>query len=152
VSRSRFYSLRKRKMWENSIESFMCNHPHFADTISRERFRRRGIRPYYTLIIPTKSFCWKRQIYFYHLMMTGICFIPALCLDTGHILKLVINNEIFGGTPCTWFLKKKLIQPAQALYMDKYISSHLFTREWRLFVKTCRVCFRRNIFFCYSTI
>ena len=23
----------------------MCNHPYFADTIAREEFRRRGIRP-----------------------------------------------------------------------------------------------------------
>ncbi len=45
VSRSQFYSLRKRKEWENSIESPMCNHPYFADKISREEFRRRGIRP-----------------------------------------------------------------------------------------------------------
>ncbi len=43
LSRSQFYSLRKRKEWENSIESPMCNHPYFADNISREEFRRRGI-------------------------------------------------------------------------------------------------------------
>ena len=45
-----FYSLQKRKMWENSIESVLCNHPHFADTISHERFRRRGIGPLYTVV------------------------------------------------------------------------------------------------------
>ena len=45
VSRSQFYSLRKRKESANSIESLMCSHPYFAHTISREEFRRRGIRP-----------------------------------------------------------------------------------------------------------
>jgi hypothetical protein len=30
---------------ENSTETLMCNHPYFADTISREQFRRRRIRP-----------------------------------------------------------------------------------------------------------
>jgi hypothetical protein len=48
VSRSQFYLLRKRKKLENSIESLMvlvCNHPYFPDTIYREEFRRRGIRP-----------------------------------------------------------------------------------------------------------
>jgi hypothetical protein len=35
-SRSQFYWLRKRKKWENSIESLMCHHPYFADTISRD--------------------------------------------------------------------------------------------------------------------
>ena len=39
------YSLQKRKELENSIESPMCNHPYFADKISREEFRRHGIRP-----------------------------------------------------------------------------------------------------------
>jgi hypothetical protein len=28
------------------MESLMCNHPYFADTISREEFRRPGIRPF----------------------------------------------------------------------------------------------------------
>ncbi len=45
MSRGQFYLLRKRKEWENSIESPMCNHPYFAVKISREEFRRRGIRP-----------------------------------------------------------------------------------------------------------
>ena len=30
VSRNQFYSLRKRKKWENSKESVMSNHPYFA--------------------------------------------------------------------------------------------------------------------------
>ena len=42
---SMFYSLRKRKAWENSKESPMCNHSYFAGIISRDEFRRRGIRP-----------------------------------------------------------------------------------------------------------
>ena len=45
VRRNQFYSLRMRKEWEKSIESLMCNHPHFAGKISRKEFRRRGIRP-----------------------------------------------------------------------------------------------------------
>ena len=45
VSRIQFYLLRRRKKWENSIESFMPNHPYFALTVSREEFRCRGIRP-----------------------------------------------------------------------------------------------------------
>ena len=45
MSRSSFYSLRKRKALENSKESPMCNHPYFAGIISRDGFRRRGIRP-----------------------------------------------------------------------------------------------------------
>jgi hypothetical protein len=33
----------------------MCNHPHFADTISRVRFRRRGIGPYVLLTAKAKN-------------------------------------------------------------------------------------------------
>ena len=45
VSRIQLYSPRKRKKWRNSIESLKCSHPYFANTISREEFRRRGITP-----------------------------------------------------------------------------------------------------------
>ena len=45
VSKRNFYSLRKRKKYENSIESLVRSHPYFANTSSREEFRRRGIRP-----------------------------------------------------------------------------------------------------------
>jgi hypothetical protein len=38
-------SSRRGWQWKKSMESLMCNHPYFADTISREEFRRREIRP-----------------------------------------------------------------------------------------------------------
>ena len=60
VSRSQFYSLRKQKEWENSIESPMCNHPYFADKISREEFRRRGIRPLSPFSTPVFRRRWRK--------------------------------------------------------------------------------------------
>ncbi len=41
VRRIQFYSLRKRKEWENSI---VGNHFYFADKISPDEFCRRGIK------------------------------------------------------------------------------------------------------------
>ena len=60
VSRSQFYSLRKRKEWEISVESLMCNHPYFEAKISCEEFRRRGIRPLSTVYMESGFACLAR--------------------------------------------------------------------------------------------